>query len=169
MNLPAVDFGIMAEHLSSHEGVINKLKMYYGSVTSTALKRLLSLHINTLRNHVAAMLELIDPDRYETVHLPDIDQVDLGMGPGPLTEIEKDIIKEATASAKLMSNDNYTSALLMKDPNVKNIHIQMAYQDVTFQMLYDSFLQGASKPFIPRATKEVQQMTLHKYLHVLHE
>ncbi len=38
MSLPAVDLGIMAEHLSTHEGMINKLKIYYPLLTKPVLK-----------------------------------------------------------------------------------------------------------------------------------
>ena len=35
--LPAVDLGIVAEHLTAHEGVINKLEVYQANVTNPNL------------------------------------------------------------------------------------------------------------------------------------
>jgi hypothetical protein len=169
MSLPAVDIGIMAEHLSSHEGVINKLKMYYGSVNNPVLRKLLNLNINTLRNHVVVMLALIDPERNKEVHLPDMESYHLHISEGKLTKLDKDIALEARAAAKLMGSNNFNSALMMKDINVKNIHLQMSYQDITMQMLYDNFLKGMNGEFVPKVSKEMQRLTLQKYLHVKDE
>ncbi|WP_257345743.1 hypothetical protein [Pseudalkalibacillus decolorationis] len=33
MSLPAIDLGLMAEHLATHEGMISKLKHYHSKVT----------------------------------------------------------------------------------------------------------------------------------------
>lgn len=169
MNLPAVDLGIMAEHLSTHEGVNNKLKMYYSSVQNPVLKNILELNINMLRNHVRTMLALIDPDRTHQVHLPELQRFDFSMDAGKLSEIEQDIALEARSTAKLMGSDNFNSALMMKDPNVKNIHLQMVYQDVSMQMIYDHLIKHTHGEFIPTVSKEMQFMTLQHYKHVQNE
>lgn len=169
MNLPAVDLGIMAEHLSTHEGVINKLKMYYSSVQNPMLKNILELNIHTLRNHVKTMLALIDPDQTHKVHLPEMKHFDFHMNAGNLSESEKNIAFEARSTAKLMGSDNFTSALMMKDPNVKNIHVQMAYQDVSMQMIYDHLIKHTHEEFIPTVSKEMQRMTLQHFKHVQNE
>ncbi|WP_174727098.1 hypothetical protein [Mesobacillus harenae] len=169
MNLPAVDLGIMAEHLSTHEGVINKLKMYYVSVHNPTLKKLLEIHIKTLRNHVAVMLALIDPDRNTKVHLPDMENLHSKMVTGNLSEYEKDITLEGRATAKLMGTDNFNSALLMKDANVQNVHFKMSHQDISMQMMYGRLLKEMNAEFVPKASKEMQQLTLQKFYHVLNE
>jgi hypothetical protein len=168
MNLPAVDLGMMSEHLGTHEGVINKLKIYYTSVQNPVLKDLLGLNIRTLRNHVAAMLALIDPN-HGIVHLPEMESLKMDGYGGNLHEFEKDIVLEARASAKLMGSDNFNSALMMKDTNVKNIHLQMSYQDVSMQMMYDRLLQQTMGEFIPKASTEMQRLTLQYYSHVKNE
>lgn len=167
MNLPAVDLGIMAEHLSTHEGVINKLKMYHTTVKNSNLKNLIHLHIKTLRNHVTTMLLLIDPDRNREVHLPKMDHVQLGTG--VLNEMEKDITLELRAASKLMGSDNFNSALLMKNMNVKNIHLQMSYQDITLQMMYNKLINRIDGDFVPMVTKEMQRRTIQKFYHVQKE
>ncbi|MBT2758796.1 hypothetical protein J7E71_23270 [Mesobacillus foraminis] len=168
MSLPAVDLGIMAEHLSTHKGVIHKLKMYYSTVQNPDLSKLLKLHIKVLRNHVNTMLALINPDRNGEVHLPSMEIVHLSMG-SALSEMEKDIVLEARATAKLMGSDNFNSALMMKDTNVKNVHLQMSYQDVTMQMLYGNLLKAMNGEFVPKVSKEMQRLTFEKYQHVQNE
>ncbi|WP_019153611.1 hypothetical protein [Robertmurraya massiliosenegalensis] len=169
MTLPAVDLGIIAEHLSTHEGVINKLKMYYRSASNPVLQNLLKLNINVLRNHVVAMLALIDPERNKVVDLPDMESSLSNMGAGRLSEFDKDIALEARATAKLMGSDNFNSALMMKDSNVKNVHLQMSYQDITMQMMYNTLIKEMNGEFVPRVSKEMQMQTLQKYFHVQNE
>lgn len=169
MTLPAVDLGIMAEHLSTHEGVINKLKMYDTSADNAILKDLIRLHMNILRNHVTAMLGLINPDQDEEIRLPEIDKFHFDMGTVILSDFEKDLARECKATAKLMGSDNFNSALMMKDANVKNVHLQMAYQNITMQMLYDHLLKTMNVEFIPRVSKEVQRLTFREYYHVSNE
>ncbi|MFC4322259.1 hypothetical protein [Litchfieldia salsa] len=169
MTLPAVDLGIMSEHLSTHEGVINKLKMYYVSVSNPVLKKMLMLHIQTLRNHVTTMLELMNPSSHH-VHLKEMANFESHSVLVQLTEVEKDITLEVRATAKLMGSDNFNSALMMKDPKVKNIHLKMSYQDITLQMLYDKLLKDlGGGEYIPKVSDEVQRMTFEKFHHVKNE
>ncbi|QBP41267.1 hypothetical protein [Paenisporosarcina antarctica] len=169
MNLPAVDLGIMAEHLTTHEGVINRLKMYNKLVRNHMLKKLLDLHLKTLRNHVKTMLALIEPGQTHQVHLPKLDSFNWDVDFETLEEYEKDIALDTRSTAKLMGSDNFNSALMMKDSNVKNIHIKMAYQNVSMQMMYDHLIMQTQGEFIPRVSNEMQQLTLKHYYHVQNE
>jgi hypothetical protein len=169
MNLPAVDLGIMAEHLSTHEGVINRLKMYIKTVQNHMLKKILELHLIVLRNHVKTMLALIEPNRTHEVHLPEMNSLDWDVGIGKLEEYEKDIALDTRSTAKLMGSDNFNSALMMKDSNVKNIHLKMSYQDVNMQMMYDHLIKLTQGDFIPRVSAEMQRLTLQHYYHVQNE
>ncbi|MBD8069271.1 hypothetical protein F7888_09775 [Bacillus sp. PS06] len=169
MRLPAVDLGIMAEHLAAHEGMINKFKIYYATVRSPVLKNLLLTHIHTLRDHVRAMLVLIDPNQVGQVHLHQMKDVHLTLGHEKFTEQEKDITLEARATAKLMANDNFTSALMMKDHHVKHAHIEMALQEEKLQSMYSEVIKQIDGDFTPKVTEKMQLLTLQKYYHVLNE
>ncbi|WP_233434960.1 hypothetical protein [Mesobacillus jeotgali] len=81
------------------------------------------------------MLELIDPNRKGEVKLAEMPDIQINTEMLQLSEQEKDIVLETRAASKLMGSDNFNSALMMKDMNVKNIHIQMSYQDVRMQIL----------------------------------
>lgn len=169
MNFPAVDLGIMAEHLPTHEGVIRKLKIFKEIVDNQEIKKLLQLNIQMLREHVRAMLELIDPDHNGEVKLAELSDMDLNTEMLNLSEQEKDIVLETRAASKLMGSDNFNSALMMKDMNVKNIHIQMAYQDVRMQVLYNMVVEHVNGDFTPRVTEAMQSKTYEKYKHILKE
>lgn len=167
MNLPAADLGIMAEHLPAHEGAINKLKIFKEIVESQELKKIIQLNIQMLREHVRAMLELIDPRRKGEVELAEMPDIQINTEMLKLSEQEKDIVLETRAASKLMGSNNFNSALMMKDMNVKNIHIQMSYQDIRMQMLYDMVVEHVDGDFTPRVTEEMQAKTHEKYKHIL--
>jgi tRNA(Glu) U13 pseudouridine synthase TruD len=169
MKLPAIDLGLMSEHLAAHEGVITKLKIYHQMVHNGYLKKILRLHIMTLRHHVAAMLMLIDPNRMEKVHLADLPKTPLNEPVESLAEWEKDIALESRSTAKLMGTNNYNSAAMMKNENVKSMHVKMAKQDIEFQMMYNQLIEAIDGDFVPMATPEMQWMTLQKYQHVAKE
>jgi hypothetical protein len=169
MNLPAADLGIMAEHLPAHEGAINKLKIFKEIVESQELKKIIQLNIQMLREHVRAMLELIDPRRKGEVELAEMPDIQINTEMLKLSEQEKDIVLETRAASKLMGSNNFNSALMMKDMNVKNIHIQMSYQDIRMQMLYDMVVEHVDGDFTPRVTEEMQAKTHEKYKHILKE
>ncbi|HAQ08482.1 MAG TPA: hypothetical protein DCR24_13545 [Bacillus bacterium] len=168
MKLPAIDLGLMAAHLAAHEGVINKLKIYERMVNNRTLKKMFQLHISFLRDHVVTMLNLIDPVKGQ-VKLPEMGELEMDEATASLTEQEKDIALEAKETAKHMAEENFTSALMMKNMNVKHIHIQMAYQDVRMQALYNMLIEHSEGEFTPMASEEMQAMTLKKYQHVLKE
>lgn len=51
------------------------------------------------------------------------------------------IALEAHTTAKCMSNENYVSALMMKDKNVRNAHVEMALQQLAVQEKYAVFIK----------------------------
>ncbi|MBY4605716.1 MULTISPECIES: spore coat protein [Bacillus] len=169
MKLPAADLGIMAEHLSTHEGVISKLKAYESAVRHNDLRYLLHLHASLLRSHVTAMLALIDPAQTSEVHLPEMPLVHFYQLSRALSAAEKDIALEARSTAKLMGSDNFNSALMMKHPNVRNIHLQMSFQDAALQMLYTLLIRRGNGEFVPMASEQMQRLTLQNYQHVGNE
>jgi hypothetical protein len=168
MQLPAIDLGLMAEHLAAHEGVIFKLKVYHQNVQNKALKKILRIHIETLESHVAAMLLLIDPNRVQKVRLPDLqDNIDETIG--NLLPWEKNIALESRSTAKLMGTDNFNSAAMMKNDNVKSIHTKMSDQDIALQKMYNKVITAANGDYVPMASIEEQWKTLQKYQHVMKE
>ncbi|WP_421385045.1 hypothetical protein ACOJQI_09830 [Bacillus salacetis] len=168
MQLPAIDLGLMAQHLAAHEGVIFKLKIYHQNVQNEALKKILRIHIETLKSHVAAMLLLIDPNRVQKVHLPDL-KANIDEAIGNLLPWEKNIALESRSTAKLMGTDNFNSAAMMKNDNVKSIHTKMSNQDIQLQRMYNKVIAAANADYVPMASLEEQWMTLQKYQHVINE
>ncbi len=169
MRLAAVDLGIMAEHLATHEGMISKLKWYHAKVSNPILKQLLHSHIVILKSHVQAMLALVDPRYHGQVSIPRVEEVQLNLQNQTFTEAEVDITLEVRGMAKLMAGDNFMSALMMKDKNVKHIHVQMAEQDKKFQSMYNEIVKYVNAAYVPKATEQEQLETLKKYYHVLQE
>src|SRR5699024_8678531 len=79
---------------------------------------------------------------------------------------DKWIALEAHAGAKLMSNENYTSALLMKDRNVRNAHVEMAMQQLEIQKRYSDFINRMGWSFVPHADAQEQVKTYqHFYIY----
>ncbi|MGD6965885.1 hypothetical protein ACQCVP_05615 [Rossellomorea vietnamensis] len=167
MKLPAIDLGLMAEHLTAHEGVIFKLQTYYQNVQNPLLKRVLKSHIDTLQVHVAVMISLIDPNRIHKVQLPEISEILFTETLGELQPWEKNIALEGSFTAKSMGTNNFNSAAMMKDENVKNIHLQMSYQDIHFQKMYNKLITASDGGFVPMASEDMQWMTVQKYQHLL--
>lgn len=171
MLLPVIDVGLMDEHLTAHEGVIPKLKKYKSMVNHPQLKEIIDLHISVLQHHVVVMLQLLDPNRKQWVYLKSL--------PLPTTKhsgdhkmewkksTDKSIALEAMSTAKNMGSTNFNSALMMKDPNVKHIHFEMAIQDAILQGKYNDFMKSMNSDHPPMATSEIQQYTIQKHQHIL--
>lgn len=107
-SLPAIDLGLMVEHLSAHEGVINKLAHYQPLVTNLELRNILKLQENVLHSHVWVMLAFINPNYHNEVKVPPLsayreDPIFERSGNG---EDNKWIALEAHNTAKNMSNRN---------------------------------------------------------------
>ncbi|MGM0844836.1 MAG: hypothetical protein ACQEUT_07655 [Bacillota bacterium] len=157
----------MAEHLAAHEGVIFKLQTFYQNVQNTLLKKVLKSHIDTLQNHVAVMISLIDPNRIHEVQLPKVFEILYNETLGQLLPWEKNIALEGRFTAKSMGTNNFNSTAMMKDENVKTIHLQMSYQDIYFQKMYNKLITASGGDIVPKASENMQWMTVQKYQHLL--
>ncbi|MGJ9459859.1 hypothetical protein [Oceanobacillus sp. CF4.6] len=169
--LPAVDLGLMANHLSAHEGVINKLKAYRETVTNHQLRDIISLQENVMQAHVWVMLALINPEYSNKVEVPPLNIYDFkhksNGGSNETGNDNKWIALEVRHTAKNMSSTNYNSALMMQKPNVKTAHIEMALQQLQLQKIYDEFIESIGWKFVPHASVEEQVNTFLHFQHLL--
>src|SRR5690625_6611282 len=116
--------------------------------------------INFMMSNVMVMLFLIKPYNNEYVEVQDLNMYDVSNkradGTGVNKYNDKWIALEAHAGAKLMSNENYTSALLMKNRNVRNAHVEMALQQLEIQKRYSDFINRMGWSFVPHADTQEQ-------------
>jgi hypothetical protein len=171
MQLKAIDLGLMAEHLDVHKGVIKKLKSYFCSSKNPTLRQIIYEQILIMSNHVGVMLNLIDPTINETVTVSALNQ--LQHIEIPCRELihhvsDKTISLEGSHIAKTMSQGNYNSALRMKTHNVKDIHLQMAFQQFRLQERYENFIKGMGWSHEPNVTLEEQNKTVKNYKDMYH-
>lgn len=171
MILKSIDLGLMAEHLTAHKGIISKLRLYYCSVGNPTLKQIIYEQFLIMRNHVRVMLMLMDPARNETVSisaLTEIQPVEIKCKPFSSYMSDKSIALEAHNTAKSMALDNFSSALRMKTSNVRDIHIQMALQQVKLQEKYTEFIHKMGDDHAPSASFEEQKNTMAEFLRMFH-
>lgn len=128
-----IDVGLMANHLSAHQGVISRVKVYMQNANDERLASILQIQMTTLKNHVVVMNELLDPSKNnQSVNLPPvppivnfyreaINRVNLGI-------TDKDMLLDAHFTATALANNNFISANNMKDSRVKQLHIEMGLQ-----------------------------------------
>jgi hypothetical protein len=163
--LPSTDLGLMAEHLTAHEGEINKLQIYARNVPNNGLKKIINLQINMLKEHVRVMLALVKPNQAEYVELASLEKLKEPFKHSLPTENEhlKWITLEAHNTARTMSNVNYASALMMKNQNVRKIHVQMALQELEIQRMYETVMKKMGWGFVPHASKDSQEKTYQYY------
>jgi hypothetical protein len=162
LRIPAADLGLMTEHLQSHKGEINKLDLYRELIANPALDAIVHSHIQMLQTHSAVMLELINPARSTYVTLPAL-QLSEQMNYRRLTQEEQELLLELRSTAKMMGNVNYQSAQMMKDSNVRHVHLQMAYQNSMLQDAYTRLLQQTEGELIPLAAITSQQAVYNKF------
>ncbi|KAB8139207.1 hypothetical protein F9U64_01655 [Gracilibacillus oryzae] len=173
-SLPAIDLGIMAEHLSAHEGIINKLNVYHEKATNIELKEIIAFQGNMMRIHVKVMLALINPHYNDYVEVPDLS---VYSGNGYYQRDNKHwvdydnkwIALEAHSTAKLMSNENYISAIMMKDKNARNAHVEMALQQLEAQKRYSEFINRMGWTFVPHVSVQDQVNTYQHFQHMLNQ
>src|SRR5699024_3135295 len=155
-SLPAIDLGLMAEHLAAHEGVINKLKLYQTEVINATLKEIVVLHANVMSNHVRVMLALINPYQNEYVELAPLSEhmqhYNLMAEEQGANSMDKWIALEGHTTAQSMSNENYVSALMMQNQHVRTIHVHMALQQLEIQDKYEELLEKVGWVFTPHAS-----------------
>ncbi|WP_047986555.1 spore coat protein [Ornithinibacillus californiensis] len=169
VHLPAVDLGLMAEHLSAHQGAIQKLHVYEHNVSIPELRETLQLQRNVMEAHVKVMLELINPNTNTNVEVPNLEQVKQKMmqtesNTKNKNKNDKWIALEAHNTAKSMSNQNYMSALMMKNKNVRDVHVEMALQQLSILERYDMIINNKGWTFTPKATYEEQLETYNQFL-----
>ncbi|MCM3715454.1 hypothetical protein M3202_15390 [Alkalihalobacillus oceani] len=66
-----------------------------------------------------------------------------------------------------MANYNFTSALMMKNPNVKHVHFEMAIQQATLEREYGEFMKQMGWEQPPMATKQAQLQTIQQFQHLI--
>lgn len=128
--LKTVDVGLMANHLSVHNAIIKKLELYASGTQNQQLIMLLEQQAGLMKNHTSVMNNLLNTNQMSQVSLPPIPQVTSHSHANysPIGLEDPDIATDALVTAMAMANDNFTSGLIMKDPQVKQTHIEMALQ-----------------------------------------
>ncbi|MCT2534393.1 hypothetical protein NC661_15105 [Aquibacillus koreensis] len=169
MHLPAMDVGLMDEHLAAHEGILYKLRKYEEIVNDPYVRKLLKDQIIIMMDHVRVMLALLDPERDAWVSLattnPEVDTALINQS--TMNPNLKRIVAELVATSKQMASDNYTSALRMKNDNVKHVHFQMAMQQATFQNYYAFFMEKMGWNVSPKAVLADQAKVVQHFKHLL--
>lgn len=174
MLLPAADIGIITSHLASHDGMIFKFKTHLKQVKNEQLSKILIKQLGVLRSHTRIMLEMMNPDKSEFPDLPTLKNLPkeeaiqgIENESNPMTE--KHIALEAKASGESMAQNNFVSALKMKDPKVKQIHIEMALQQVQLVEEITQFLKELNAELVPLGTAEEQNKVIKHFQHVKKE
>lgn len=163
-----IDVQLINEHLTTHEGVLYKLRIYYYQTKNPNLKQFIQKQYMVMLDHVRVMLELLDPNRTKEVKLEPIQfEIVPSFLEGSTSEQDKPIAIEGRATAQNMANMNFMSALMMKNPNVKAIHKEMSLQQGKIQELYSNFLTRAFNQEPPMSSKEAQQNIINRHKHPL--
>lgn len=173
MILTSVDLGLMANHLPKHEGVINKLKHYRSVTENTILAQVINEQIRIMRSHVRIMLQLMDPSQHGAEALTPVRHIVDTIKVHELKKLDKpdykDIALEARATAQFMAIDNFVSAIEMKVPTVKHIHVDMALQQVRIAGQYSQIINKMGWEHPPVAAPQEQIWTIQQFKHVLKE
>ncbi|MBT2690863.1 hypothetical protein J7I93_22245 [Bacillus sp. ISL-47] len=174
MLLPASDMGIITTHLSSHDGMIFKFKSHLKQVKNKQLRKILILQLGVLRSHTRIMLEMMNPDKSEFPELPALDHLpkeediqEIENENNPMSEVH--IALEGKASGESMAQNNFFSALKMKDPKVKQIHVEMALQQVKIVEEITKFLKEQNADIIPLSNAEEQNKVIKHFQHIMGE
>jgi spore coat protein CotF len=125
-----------------------------------------------MRTHVKVMLMLINPYQNGYVEVPALETYTENQfhreswNDGTILK-NKPIALEARAGAKCMANENFVSALMMKNPNVRQAHIEMALQQATLQEQYSDFIKRMGWAFVPHVSLQDQINTYQHFQHIL--
>src|SRR5699024_7868107 len=130
--------------------------------------------LNVTRNPVKVMLALINPHQHAYIELPHLNEYRMNYYPQVLEGQEdnadnKWIALESHNTAESMSTENYISALLIKNNNVRKIHDEMAIQQVTLQGRYADLIKGMGWSFVPYASMQEQIKTFQHYQYMLEQ
>ncbi|KAB8130109.1 hypothetical protein F9U64_14455 [Gracilibacillus oryzae] len=168
-SLPAVDLGLMTEHLLAHDGVITKLAYYQNLAASAELRSILQLQEKIMQSHVWVMMAFINPSYHYHGEVPPLSSFSAEpffQGTGT-EDNNKWIALEAHNTAKNMSLTNYQSAMMMQDKHVRKAHIEMALQQNHIKALYADYISKMGWNFTPMATPEAQMKTLLHFQYLL--
>ncbi|WP_117170735.1 hypothetical protein [Paraliobacillus sediminis] len=145
MLLPIIDVGLMNEHLSTHEGLLGKLDLYLIDSSATYLQKIITIQQTVLKSHIQVMLELLNPSNENWIELPSINLEEKLSISWPVYSdfdtLTKRITLELQSAAKAMAHTNFTSALMMKNENVKHVHYEMAVQQATYMNYISAFVK----------------------------
>ncbi|MDT0163561.1 hypothetical protein [Bacillus sp. AG4(2022)] len=173
MLVPATDMGLIATHLSAHDGLIAKIKMHEKKVESEELKYVLNKKLDLLRSHVRLMMEMLDPAKSDFQEVPSLDELPSGNQPvGKVqnaSQLDKHIALETKKAAESMALDNFISALKMQDPKVKHAHVQFALQEIEIIKDVTEILKEVGAEITPLGTEEEQQKIMRHFEHILNE
>ncbi len=173
MLLPATDMGLIATHLSAHDGLIAKIKMHEKKVENKELKYILNKKLDVLRSHVRLMMDMLDPSKSDFAEVPSFDELPSGnQSIGKFqngNQLDKHIAVETKKAAESMALDNLIFALKMKDPKVKHAHVQFALQEIEIVKDVTEILKEMGAEITPLGTEEEQQKILKHFEHILKE
>jgi hypothetical protein len=169
--LKAIDLALMSEHLTVHKGILHKLQTYYCYVKDPNLKQIIYEQFIIMRNHVQVMLALMDPKLNEQITIAALNQiqpVDIPCQQVSIPMGEQEITLELQHTAKTMASDNFSSALRMKAGNIRDIHVQMALQQVQIKEKYSDIINKMGWGYVPESSMEEQLKTLEKFKEFYH-
>ncbi|MBB6453132.1 spore coat protein CotF [Salirhabdus euzebyi] len=167
MSLPAIDVGLMNEHLTTHQGVIHKLKHYYSEVKDPYLKQIIYAQAVIMRDHVKVMLALLDPNNNQWKQVVPLKQVFSRLQLELITphqhNEDKKIVLENHSTAKFLATDNFLAALMMKNDNVKQVHYDMAMQQANFEKMYSDYINKMGWSVTATANEEEQVKLINHF------
>jgi spore coat protein CotF len=134
------------------------------------LGQIIAEQIRVMHNHVKVMIQLINPNQHGPVDLPPVNHLNIEVHPNSLNQpICKDIAVEARATAQFMGTENFVSAMEMKVPTVKHIHINMALQQAQIADFYNELIRKKGWEHPPVASPQEQARIVQQFEHILHE
>ena len=172
MLLPASDLGLITTHLPAHDGMIMKVKLMAKEAKDEKLLELLNKKVGLMRSHVRIMMDMLDPDQSDYEKLPDFDEVpqdQLETTTRGTEKMDRHIAMEIKASTEAMAKDNFVSALKMKDPKVKQTHVDMALQQVELLNMITEYLKENKADITPLGTAEEQKKVVNHFSHMMEE
>lgn len=159
--LKVIDVGLMANHLSAHQGAIKRFELYSKLTKNPNLLSILGQQIGMMQNHVQVMNMLLDPNHTNQVTLQPVPQVTPQQNQNSLfIDIEigdRDMAFDSHFTATSMANDNFISSTNMKNLQVKRIHSEMALQQSQIAKQYEMFTEQMGWMDHPVATNIQQQ------------
>jgi spore coat protein CotF len=166
MIIKAIDLGLMSEHLMVHKGVLGKLRLYFCLAEDERLKQILYEQAVIMANHVKVMIKLVDPELNERVTAADLQELEpleihCSNTAGSMTDQE--IALESRNAAKSMAGTNFSSALEMKTPNVRRIHVQMALQQTGMQDRYSELIKEKGWEYAPDSSRREQEEAVRRF------